>query len=71
MRVVELDARHVRIPLRKPVKHASHARTETDNLVVRCVLADGTDGLGLPSRSASLSASFRRSTVMGTTVYPS
>ena len=46
MHVVELEARHVRIPLRKPVKHASHARTETDNLVVRCVLADGTVGFG-------------------------
>ena len=38
--------RQVRIPLRKPVKHASHARTETDNLVVRCVLADGSVGFG-------------------------
>jgi muconate cycloisomerase len=46
MRVVALEAQHVRIPLRKPVKHASHARTETDNLVVRCVLADGTVGYG-------------------------
>jgi muconate cycloisomerase len=46
MKVVELEARHVRIPLRKPVKHASHARTETDNLVVRCVLADGSVGYG-------------------------
>lgn len=46
MRVVELETRQVRIPLRKPVKHASHARTETDNLVVRCVLADGSVGYG-------------------------
>lgn len=46
MRVVELEARQVRIPLRKPVKHASHARTETENLVVRCVLADGSVGYG-------------------------
>ena len=46
MRVVELSAHHVRIPLRKPIKHASHSRTETDNLVVRCVLGDGTIGYG-------------------------
>lgn len=46
MRVVELTAYHVRIPLRRPVRHASHARTETDNLVVRCVLEDGTEGFG-------------------------
>src|SRR5262245_9008292 len=46
MKVKELTARHVRIPLRKPIKHASHSRTETDNVLVRCVLADGTIGHG-------------------------
>src|SRR5205807_5296480 len=46
MRVVELTAFHVRIPLRKPIRHASHTRTQTDNLVVRCVLEDGTAGFG-------------------------
>ena len=46
MRVVELEARHVRIPLRRKVTHASHTRTDTDNLVVRCVLADGSVGYG-------------------------
>jgi muconate cycloisomerase len=46
MRIVELTAWHVRIPLRRPVRHASHCRTETDNIVVRCVLDDGTDGYG-------------------------
>src|SRR5262245_1700075 len=46
MRVVELTAYHVRIPLRRPIRHASHARTETDNVLVRCVLADGTEGFG-------------------------
>jgi muconate cycloisomerase len=46
MRVVELEARHVRIPLRRKVTHASHARTDTENLVVRCVLSDGTAGYG-------------------------
>ncbi|MCS7047489.1 MAG: dipeptide epimerase [Gemmataceae bacterium] len=46
MRVVELIAWHVRIPLKKPIRHASHERTETDNVVVRCTLADGTTGFG-------------------------
>jgi L-Ala-D/L-Glu epimerase len=46
MTVNELELRHVRIPLRKPIKHASHRRTETDNLVVRVTLADGTVGYG-------------------------
>jgi muconate cycloisomerase len=46
MRVVELTAWHVRIPLKKPIRHASHTRTETDNVVVRCMLADGTQGFG-------------------------
>jgi muconate cycloisomerase len=46
MRVRELTAWHVRIPLRKPIRHASHTRTETDNVVVRCVLDDGTEGYG-------------------------
>jgi len=46
MRIVELEARHVRIPLRRKVTHASHVRTETDNVVVRCVLSDGAVGFG-------------------------
>jgi muconate cycloisomerase len=46
MRIVELTAFHVRIPLVRPVRHASHARTSTDNLLVRCVLDDRTEGFG-------------------------
>jgi L-alanine-DL-glutamate epimerase-like enolase superfamily enzyme len=46
MRVVELQAFHVRIPLRKPFTHASYTRTSTDNVVIRCVLEDGTVGFG-------------------------
>jgi L-alanine-DL-glutamate epimerase-like enolase superfamily enzyme len=45
-RVVELDARHVRVRLRRPVRHASHTRHDTDNVVARCVLSDGTVGYG-------------------------
>src|SRR5437868_7557270 len=46
MRVAELSASHVRVPLKKAIKHASHSRTSTDNVVVKCVLADGTEGFG-------------------------
>ena len=34
MRVAELTAYHIRIPLRRPVRHASHRRTETDNVLI-------------------------------------
>jgi L-alanine-DL-glutamate epimerase-like enolase superfamily enzyme len=46
MRVAQLTAWQVKIPLKKTIRHASHTRTETDNIVVRCVLADGTTGYG-------------------------
>ena len=46
MKIAELTAFHVRIPLKRAIRHASHTRSETDNLLVRCVLADGTEGFG-------------------------
>ena len=46
MRVRDLTAYLVRIPLRRPVRHASHARTSTENILIRCTLADGTVGWG-------------------------
>jgi muconate cycloisomerase len=46
MKVVEITAFQVRIPLRKPIRHASHTRSSTDNVAVRCVLDDGTEGFG-------------------------
>ncbi len=46
MHVVSLEARHVRLRLRRPVKHASHSRTDTDNLIVRIQLSDGKVGFG-------------------------
>src|SRR5439155_5773621 len=46
VKLVELTAFHVRIPLRRQVKHASHARTSTDNLLIRCMLDDKTEGFG-------------------------
>jgi muconate cycloisomerase len=44
--IAELTAYHVRIPLRKPIRHASHTRSDTDNLLIRCVLEDRTEGWG-------------------------
>lgn len=46
MRITELTAFHVRIRLRRPFRHASRTRTESDNLLIRCVLEDGTTGYG-------------------------
>jgi muconate cycloisomerase len=46
MKIKELTAFHVRIPLKRPIRHASHSRTDTDNVLVRCVLDDGTEGFG-------------------------
>ena len=46
MHVIALEARHVRLRLRRPVKHASHERTGTENLVVVCKLSDGAVGYG-------------------------
>jgi muconate cycloisomerase len=46
VKVAEITAYQIRIPLRRPIKHASHSRTETDNILIRCVLADGTEGYG-------------------------
>lgn len=46
MRITEFTAYHLRIPLRKTVKHASHTRKENDTIVVRCQLSDGTEGWG-------------------------
>lgn len=46
MRVVQLSLFHTRVPLRKRIRHASHVRTETENIVARCVLEDGSLGYG-------------------------
>jgi muconate cycloisomerase len=46
VKIVALNAYHVRIPLRRRIRHASHTRTQTDNLIVRCVLEDGSEGHG-------------------------
>src|SRR5262249_37647591 len=46
VKLVELTVHHVRIPLRKAVRHASYTRSDPDTLVVRCVLDDGPAGFG-------------------------
>lgn len=46
MQVRKLSAHILRIPLRKPFRHASAVRHYSDNIVVRCELADGVVGWG-------------------------
>lgn len=46
MKIAELTAFHIRIPLRKKVKHASYTRSTTDNILVRCVLDNKIEGYG-------------------------
>ena len=44
--VRSLELFHVLVPLRKPIRHASFERRESDNLVVRATLTDGSVGYG-------------------------
>ncbi len=46
MRIRKLTAHVVRVPLKRPFKHASAVRNESDNIFIRCELADGTTGWG-------------------------
>lgn len=46
MTLKALDLFHVAVPLKKPIKHASHERTTSDSLVVRATLDDGQVGYG-------------------------
>jgi muconate cycloisomerase len=46
LKIVELTACHVHIPLRRTIRHATFVRNETDNVLVRCVLEDGSTGYG-------------------------
>jgi muconate cycloisomerase len=46
MTVRSIHLHHIGVPLKKPIRHASHERTTSDNLVVRVTLADGTTGYG-------------------------
>jgi muconate cycloisomerase len=46
LRLVELTARHARIPLKRRIRHASHTRTDNDSLLIGARLDDGTTGWG-------------------------
>lgn len=46
MQIAALTALIVRLQLRKEFKHASFSRSWSDNLILRCQLADGTVGWG-------------------------
>ena len=46
MTLRSLELFHVAVPLRKAIKHASHERTTSDNLIVRAELHDGSVGFG-------------------------
>lgn len=45
-RVVGLAAFLVELPLKRAVRHSSHVRTSTENVVVACRLSDGSTGYG-------------------------
>lgn len=46
MTIQSLDLIHVAVPLKKPIRHASHERTTSDSLVVRVRLDGGETGYG-------------------------
>lgn len=46
MRIAKLSAYQVRVPLRRKITHASFSRSESQSVVVRCELSDGTIGWG-------------------------
>lgn len=46
MSLRSLDLFHVAVPLKKAIRHASHSRGMSDNLIVRATLDDGTIGYG-------------------------
>jgi L-Ala-D/L-Glu epimerase len=46
MRIRSFTAHVVRQPLKRSFSHASATRSESDNVVIRCTLADGTTGWG-------------------------
>jgi muconate cycloisomerase len=46
MRIRNLTAHVVRLPLKRPFAHASATRDESENVLLQCELADGTVGWG-------------------------
>src|SRR5208337_1576065 len=45
-RIKRIQFYRVRVPLKREITHASHSRTESENLVVRVELANGQSGYG-------------------------
>jgi len=46
MRIRQLTSYRLRLPLKREIRHASQARNQSDNLLIGCQLADGTQGWG-------------------------
>ncbi|MDR3639255.1 MAG: enolase C-terminal domain-like protein, partial [Isosphaeraceae bacterium] len=46
MSIRQVTLFHVAVPLKKPIRHASHERTGSESLIVRVRLADGGEGYG-------------------------
>lgn len=46
MKIKKITLIHAAVPLQKVIKHASHQRETSENLIVRAELADGTLGYG-------------------------
>ena len=46
MKIKTLRLVHAAVPLKKVIKHASHERASSENLIVRVELADGSVGHG-------------------------
>ena len=46
MRIAQISAYQVRVPLRRKITHASFSRSESQSIIVRCQLSDGTVGWG-------------------------
>lgn len=46
MTIVAMDLHRIAVPLKQKIRHASHERTESENLVARVTLDDGTTGFG-------------------------
>ena len=46
MPIRKIELFHIAVPLKTKIRHASHERTRSDNLVVRVTLGDGSIGYG-------------------------
>jgi L-alanine-DL-glutamate epimerase-like enolase superfamily enzyme len=46
MTLRSIDLFHIAVSLKRAIRHASHERTTSDNLIVRVTLSDGTVGFG-------------------------